>query len=170
MGTISVNSVLSFPCPSCKATAGNYCEEADVTTLELTKLPPDAQHYKRQKLAAENLPIIARERAIARNGMHETDCTKAHDHSKPCNCYLASNYNLNPPPTPDPINPSHYKGDLVMRIIEHFGLQDDFALGNVIKYILRHKNKAGVEDLRKARWYLDRRIAQLDGSLKGTLE
>lgn len=69
----------------------------------------------------------------------------------------------------DPINPAHYRGDLVMRIIEHFGLQDDFALGNVIKYILRHKSKAGIEDLKKARWYLDRRIAQLDGSLKGSL-
>ena len=45
-----------------------------------------------------------------------------------------------------------------MRIIEHFDL--NFALGNVIKYILRHKNKAGVEDLKKARWYLDRAIAQ----------
>lgn len=58
----------------------------------------------------------------------------------------------------DPVNPSHYKGTLVMRIIEHFDL--NFALGNVIKYILRHKNKAGVEDLKKARWYLDRAIAQ----------
>lgn len=72
-------------------------------------------------------------------------------------------------PSEDPINPSHYKGDLVMRIIEKFKL--GFRLGNVVKYILRHGEKAGLEDLKKARWYLDREIADLEGSLKtGTVE
>lgn len=36
--------------------------------------------------------------------------------------------------------------------------QLDFCLGNVIKYIARHKKKGGIEDLRKARQYLDWRI------------
>jgi hypothetical protein len=31
----------------------------------------------------------------------------------------------------------------------------DFWLGNVIKYVLRHESKGGVEDLKKARHYLD---------------
>jgi hypothetical protein len=65
---------------------------------------------------------------------------------------------------PDPVNPSHYRGDAVMRIIEEFDL--GFCLGNVVKYILRHKNKAGLEDLKKARWYLDREIARQEGTLK----
>ncbi|HEY0076589.1 MAG TPA: DUF3310 domain-containing protein [Abditibacteriaceae bacterium] len=60
----------------------------------------------------------------------------------------------------DPINPAHYKGDYVMRIIEDFEL--GFCLGNVIKYILRHQQKAGLEDLKKARWYLDRQIQQME--------
>lgn len=64
----------------------------------------------------------------------------------------------------DPVNPAHYKGDRVMRIIEEFDL--GFCLGNVIKYILRHREKAGLEDLRKARWYLDREIARQEGTLK----
>jgi hypothetical protein len=64
-------------------------------------------------------------------------------------------------PKTDAVNPSHYKGTLVMRIVEHFDL--DFPLGNVIKYILRHKNKAGVEDLKKARWYLSRAIDKIEG-------
>ena len=64
----------------------------------------------------------------------------------------------------DPINPSHYKGDRVMRIIEEFDL--GFCLGNVVKYILRHLAKAGLEDLKKARWYLDREIARQEGTLK----
>ena len=32
--------------------------------------------------------------------------------------------------------------------------QLDFPSGNAIKYILRHKNKNGAEDLFKAIWYL----------------
>ncbi len=30
--------------------------------------------------------------------------------------------------------------------------------GNVVKYLSRWKNKNGLEDLKKARWYLDRLI------------
>lgn len=63
----------------------------------------------------------------------------------------------------DPVNPKHYKGDLVMRIIEHFGLHKDFYLGNVIKYLLRHKEKAGLQDLKKAQWYLTRAIEAAEG-------
>lgn len=69
---------------------------------------------------------------------------------------------VNPKPV-DPVNPKHYRGDLVMRIIEHFGLEENFYLGNVIKYILRHAQKAGIEDLKKARWYLDRMIERAEG-------
>ncbi len=67
----------------------------------------------------------------------------------------------------DPVNPKHYKGDLVMRIIEHFGLDDSFPIGNCLKYILRHRDKNGVEDLLKAKWYLERAIAKLQGKLAG---
>lgn len=56
----------------------------------------------------------------------------------------------------DPVNPSHYRGDYVMRIIEDFGL--GFCLGKVVKYCLRARDKNGIEDLKKARWYLDREI------------
>lgn len=62
---------------------------------------------------------------------------------------------------PDPVNPAHYRGDLVMRIIETFGL--GFCLGNVIKYLLRHRDKAGLEDLEKAAWYLNRAIERAKG-------
>lgn len=34
-----------------------------------------------------------------------------------------------------------------------------FTLGNVIKYVWRADFKSGIEDLKKARWYLDREIA-----------
>ncbi len=43
-------------------------------------------------------------------------------------------------------------------------LKGEFAIctGNVIKYLWRWHSKNGVEDLKKARWYLDRLIAKLD--------
>lgn len=61
----------------------------------------------------------------------------------------------------DPVHhPSHYqtgKGFEVMDIIEAYDL--GFCDGNVIKYVLRWKNKDGLQDLNKALWYLTRMIA-----------
>lgn len=39
---------------------------------------------------------------------------------------------------------------------------EGYCLGNVVKYIMRYKGKNGVEDLCKARWYLNRLIDLLD--------
>ena len=52
---------------------------------------------------------------------------------------------------------SHPSGVECIQITEHMG----FCLGNAVKYIWRadEKNDA-VEDLRKARWYIDREIAR----------
>lgn len=63
----------------------------------------------------------------------------------------------------DPVRPTHYQGDYVMRIIEDFKL--DFLSGTILKYILRAGNKPGcsdLQDLNKAKWYLDRKIANLE--------
>ena len=64
-------------------------------------------------------------------------------------------------------HPEHYGGATdpyeAIKIIEAKNL--NFHLGNVLKYILRaglkDKNKT-VEDLKKARWYLDRHIKNLE--------
>jgi hypothetical protein len=66
----------------------------------------------------------------------------------------------------DPINaPSHYRaGDPyeAIRVIEAWEL--GYHLGNVIKYISRAGRKTldPLEDLKKARWYLDREISNLE--------
>ena len=67
----------------------------------------------------------------------------------------------------DTVNhPDHYGGDTVyevIKVIEAWGL--GFRLGNAVKYIARagKKNPATVlEDLRKAKFYLDREIAKLE--------
>lgn len=64
----------------------------------------------------------------------------------------------------DPVDhPKHYNshpsGVETITITEHMG----FCLGNVVKYVMRapHKNSQ-LEDLKKARWYLDREIARLE--------
>jgi len=67
---------------------------------------------------------------------------------------------------PDHVNhPQHYGGDTTyeaIKVIEAWQL--DFCLGNTVKYISRagKKDKSKeIEDLEKASWYLNRRIAQL---------
>lgn len=56
--------------------------------------------------------------------------------------------------------PPHYQqhpsGIEAIQITEHF----NFCLGNVIKYVWRADHKNGLEDLRKARYYLDREIGR----------
>ena len=67
-------------------------------------------------------------------------------------------------PTSDPVNPSHYKqgGIECIEAIKAALLDgfDDYLVGNIIKYIWRRKWKNGIEDLKKARWYLDRLIQE----------
>ena len=44
----------------------------------------------------------------------------------------------------------------VITAIEGLGL--DYHQGNVLKYISRYRFKNGMEDLQKAKWYVDRLI------------
>lgn len=62
-------------------------------------------------------------------------------------------------------HPSYYQGKIeVIDFIEDKKL--GFNLGNCVKYIarchLKHKDNP-VEDLKKARWYLDREISRIEG-------
>lgn len=54
----------------------------------------------------------------------------------------------------DNINPKHYRQH-AHECIE-FTMHMNFNLGNAFKYIWRHKEKNGREDLEKAVWYLER--------------
>lgn len=61
--------------------------------------------------------------------------------------------------------PEHYNQDYSIECIDAIraatGLGfKNYLQGNIIKYIWRHTYKNGVEDLRKARWYLDRLIEE----------
>ena len=40
------------------------------------------------------------------------------------------------------------------------------AVANVVKYLWRYEEKNGLEDVKKARWYLERLISELEGKSK----
>ena len=63
----------------------------------------------------------------------------------------------------DKVNhPSHYTYGKIecIEVTEHMG----FLEGNIIKYIWRYKHKHGIEDLKKAQWYLNRLIEKETGN------
>ncbi len=64
----------------------------------------------------------------------------------------------------DPINPNHYRNSQArcecglniqcIQVVRHL----NFNIGNAIKYLWRYKDKNGIEDLKKAIWYLNDEI------------
>jgi hypothetical protein len=76
-----------------------------------------------------------------------------------------ADYILTPPDPPDMVNhPPHYtahpSGVECIEITEHMS----FCAGNAVKYIWRVGLKEAatpIQDLEKARWYVDREIARL---------
>lgn len=66
----------------------------------------------------------------------------------------------------DPVNnPIHYNQSGGIECIEAINAMTStmkgasaYMSGNILKYLWRHEYKNGLEDLQKARWYLDRLI------------
>lgn len=64
-------------------------------------------------------------------------------------------------------HPKHYtQGNIeTIEYMESALTAEEFCGGckmNVLKYVSREKHKNGIEDLKKARWYLDRLISYLE--------
>lgn len=73
----------------------------------------------------------------------------------------------------DAIRPSHYSfGGIEPIDFMHAKMSPvayrGFLAGNVIKYISRYEHKNGLEDLKKARYYLDRLIKDSEESKDGS--
>ncbi len=67
----------------------------------------------------------------------------------------------------DPVNhPKHYtshpSGLECIQVTRHM----NFNLGNVVKYLWRTDHKNGLEDLRKAAWYLNDEIAEREREMR----
>ena len=66
-------------------------------------------------------------------------------------------------------HPAHYQSETgleAIEVIEAFTSNlegiEAFDTGNILKYICRWKNKNGLEDLKKAMWYLQDLINHLE--------
>lgn len=79
--------------------------------------------------------------------------------------------NLDPNPQMDVVNkPPHYNAanieciDAMTAMVEGADVpaHESYCWQNAFKYLWRFPYKNGLEDLRKARWYLDRLIAHLE--------
>lgn len=65
-------------------------------------------------------------------------------------------------------HPSHYNQGgiecidcIKSAIVGKVGIEA-FCVGNAIKYLFRYEEKNGIEDVKKARWYIDRLIKELE--------
>ena len=66
----------------------------------------------------------------------------------------------------DPVNhPQHYtQGGIECIEAEKAALGDlfmGFLIGNALKYLWRFRHKNGLEDLKKAKWYLEKAIEEM---------
>ena len=66
-------------------------------------------------------------------------------------------------------HPAHYKTpsgletiDVIAAFTENLTGMEAVCTGNALKYICRWKNKNGVEDLKKAEWYIRKLISILE--------
>lgn len=64
-------------------------------------------------------------------------------------------------------HPSHYS-DTKIETIDYIEdkmtpeMVEGYYVGNILKYVSRYRKKAGITDLEKAEWYLNRLISFLD--------
>lgn len=69
----------------------------------------------------------------------------------------------NPPANAVQVGGAHYKNKVIQPwdAIHEWGL--GFFSGNVVKYVARHREKNGIEDLKKAQHYLNKLIEIMEG-------
>lgn len=84
-------------------------------------------------------------------------------------CWKEKDSGLTPDPKADAVNhPAHYetgKFECIDVMIETQGKEsvEEYCLCAAFKYLYRHKRKNGIEDIKKARWYLDKYLEMKDG-------
>lgn len=130
------------------------------TTKEISKARVEIRHDNKYELVLPN-PVNLEDRArldFVNAQARNVACSSNKD--RPTISYR-SYYSK-----PDPVNhPEHYKAENgleVIDVIEAFTQDltgmEAVCTANAIKYILRWKHKNGVEDLKKARWYISKLI------------
>lgn len=73
-------------------------------------------------------------------------------------------------------NPKHYTYgkyeciDVIKELTQSLAGAQAFCMGNCLKYLWRWQYKNGVEDLKKARWYLNRVIEEFEEGPKNSID
>lgn len=136
---------------------------------ETTKTEDSFPSTTEQALVAAGIPKMFAEALAEVADLDDADLTAAGaslDALEPPVNGLSVAYDWGTPPAKHD-HPAHYGGKNnpyeAIKVIEAWGL--DFCLGNLVKYVSRAGKKDGetkLDDLRKARWYLDRAISNLE--------
>ena len=99
------------------------------------------------------------------------DFDESLDAGVPCGTIYTTKLEVSEPPPPntfameqDVVNhPNHYTMGKI-EVIDFITDQSmDYLEGKIVKYISRYKYKNGLEDLKKARWYINKLIEQHEG-------
>ena len=68
----------------------------------------------------------------------------------------------------DNVHPDHYKNgkveciDAMESAVVNKKSDEAIYVSNVIKYLWRYENKNGIEDVKKAKWYLERLLTNME--------
>lgn len=70
-------------------------------------------------------------------------------------------------------SPSHYTHgnieciDIIAEMVRDKSGMESACVANITKYLYRYKGKGGIESVKKAQWYLNRLIQELEGQETG---
>lgn len=115
------------------------------------------------------IPGTEKKESVSMIDGHIDNCTVGTNTADPLcgfegKLYITDEYAMPCINPPDNVNhPEHYetgKFECIDVMVETQGKQAvlDFCLCNAFKYIYRHQRKNGLEDIKKAKWYIDKYI------------
>ena len=142
-------------CDAVKYTCGNEAKDlADLMGFEVIDEPTIGEIV--EKHSEDDTPTV--DEAVEENS---EDANPMDEIAKYAEKYIEAKKR-------DNVNhPAHYTSggiECIDAMQAAFGAEavKDFCLCNAFKYLWRHRNKNGVEDLKKARWYLNRLIEAVE--------
>jgi Protein of unknwon function (DUF3310) len=105
------------------------------------------------------------------NNDYHTFCLNCAIENRSTEYKAGPNDSYYPPGAKDMVNsPSHYTQgsieciDAIAEVVKHLDGMEAMCTGNAIKYLWRWRHKNGVEDLKKAVWYIQRMIDEFDAN------
>lgn len=162
------NKIRAYKLNNPKAQPKDIAKELGVPVMRVYAVSSyDAQKQKAKKrktLVLKKAALMGMQAQMDADKVYEL--TKGRERRHPVTGKLLMQGHVSLKPTPDNVNhPAHYKvgGIETIDFIEAKKLS--YNLGNVVKYITRADHKGNtIEDLQKARWYLNREIANHTGA------